>query len=523
MSKPKPLRFGALIRVSTEKQADRGESLRTQTKQIDEAVERWGGTIKRTYSGQEHATPDYERRLLDQLLADAETHPRPFDAIIVADESRWSRDNERSKAGLRTLRENGIRFFTSTMEHDLHNPAVRLWLGMSAEIGEYQASVQKEKSAINRINRAKRGLPTCGKLPFGRTYDRETGKWAVDEEKQAMIDDVARRYLAGEPLPRLAEEYGVNHSNLHKVLTSRCGAVWTQTFCIEGLKINETIDVPVPRLLPDETIAAIRRKAEANRTYQHGRPKYPYLLAGYVFCSHCRYSMFGQTNHHRLQYYRHAHTSRARTCGLHPRPWVRCDELDDAVIRHLFELFGNPRAMQRAIENATPNLHKLNELRRRSDRLLEQIEKINRGRDRILKLISNELVTEEQAQSQLQEMNLREATLRDEAQQINAQLGRQPTPDAIKDLAENATEIFRKRVDARPWAASRDWDGMTWDDKRALIQTVFDGTTPDGRPCGVYIDPINGQVDHRRKRWAFELIGHPMVDGEWCVTQYTCH
>ena len=58
------LRFAPLIRVSTEKQEQKGESLRTQKTQIEQAVEYLNGKIPKRcwkYSGQEHATPNQER------------------------------------------------------------------------------------------------------------------------------------------------------------------------------------------------------------------------------------------------------------------------------------------------------------------------------------------------------------------------------------------------------------------------------------------------------------------------------
>ena len=135
------------------------------------------------------------------LLADAEKKRKQFDAVMVFDASRWSRDNEKSKAGLRILRENGIRFFTLTQEFNLTQPTSILFLGMSAEIGEFQARQQKQKSVLSCIERAKRlGAPTSGRRPFGRTWDKEAQKWGVDEKKKAMIEDVAKRYLAGHSL-----------------------------------------------------------------------------------------------------------------------------------------------------------------------------------------------------------------------------------------------------------------------------------------------------------------------------------
>ena len=68
----KILRFAPIIRVSTETQAKKGESLRTQKKHIIRFVDQLGGVIPEhcwKYRGQEHATPDQERKKLDQLLA----------------------------------------------------------------------------------------------------------------------------------------------------------------------------------------------------------------------------------------------------------------------------------------------------------------------------------------------------------------------------------------------------------------------------------------------------------------------
>jgi len=61
------LRFAPLIRVSTEDQEKKGESLRTQKGQIKQYVKSLKGIIPDNcwiYSGQEHATPDQERAKL---------------------------------------------------------------------------------------------------------------------------------------------------------------------------------------------------------------------------------------------------------------------------------------------------------------------------------------------------------------------------------------------------------------------------------------------------------------------------
>ena len=280
-----PLRFAALVRVSTDRQEKQGESLRTQRSQIETAVMELGATVTRWYAGQEHATAGWEREQRDRMLVEAEKDRRPFDAVIVAHEDRWSRDNTRSEADLVRLKEAGVRFFVLEDEKDLADPTTRLYLSISAAVGAYHARNQTKKAFENRIERAKRGIPTCGKLPFARTFDKETGTWIVDEKKQAMIRDIAERYLAGESLWALATEYGQNHSNITRCLRERCRTNFTVTFRSKELAIDETIPIKVPRLLPESLIRAVCQRMDAKRTYLHGTPKNEYLLCGRVFCA----------------------------------------------------------------------------------------------------------------------------------------------------------------------------------------------------------------------------------------------
>jgi len=93
------IRFSPLIRVSTETQVRQEESLQTQKKQIEQAVKSLNAKVSTwAYCGQEHATPTQERKKLDKILVDASKDL--FDAVIVADTSRWSKDNLKSSYGL---------------------------------------------------------------------------------------------------------------------------------------------------------------------------------------------------------------------------------------------------------------------------------------------------------------------------------------------------------------------------------------------------------------------------------------
>jgi DNA invertase Pin-like site-specific DNA recombinase len=345
------IRFGALVRVSTEKQEVKGESLRTQRNSIERSVTHLGGTIVERYGGQEHATPGWEKSEVDKLLVDAAR--KKFDAIMVAYADRWSRDNAKSKEGLEVLRRHGIKFYVGATEYNLFDPQVRLILGMQAEIGEFVACQQKQKSLESRIERARRGVPSVGGLPFGRHYDRKTGQWSVDASKQAIIVDIASRYLRGEPLPKLAAEYGMSRVTVFETLRKALGDCWTLRFQSKALNIDETVVLQVPRLLDDSTIKAVHQRMQANRSHLRGHPKHVYLLGGRVFCGACGYTMRGQVCNGGWVYYRHSEEG-AKHCPLRPLPMVPARRLEADVVGELFNMFGNPVEIADAIKAAVP-------------------------------------------------------------------------------------------------------------------------------------------------------------------------
>jgi len=498
------LHFAALIRVSTEQQEKTGESLRTQKTEIENAVKQLNGDIVSWYGGQEHATPGFGKKEIDRLLSDAQKKAKLFDAVIVTNADRWSRDNQKSTEGLAVFREQEIKFFIGTSEQDLFSPDHCLILGMFAEFGQFFASNQKRKSLLSRIHRAKRGLLTCGKRPYGRIFDKENG-WSIDKEKQDIIQMIAKRYLAGEKLSALAEEFNMNHSNLHKILTKRCGNMWEQEFRDDGLKIHEKTTVTIPPLLPDNIIAAILKKAEANKTYHHGQKKYSYLLSRMIFCKHCGYTMFGQRNNNGHQYYRHAHTKRIKKCNQ-SKGWIRADELEGLVMLYLFDCFGNPLAVQKAIEQAMPNLEKIQESQNRLERIETELEKIEKGREKIIRFIAKGVITENQAEKQLEALKQNENNLQLEQGRLCDSLENKPSSKAIKEMSKKFSTQFRShhlRINTIKWAAKEvaSLNKMTYEDKRALVEMVFSGKTAEGKRMGVYIE-------WNKQGWKFDIHGH---------------
>jgi DNA invertase Pin-like site-specific DNA recombinase len=503
------LRFAALIRVSTERQEQQGESLRTQRHGIERDVASLGGTIATWYGGQEHATSQWEHKEVDRLVADAKQGL--FDCIIVSYADRWSRDNKSSKAGLEVFRAHGIKFYVGAQQMDLFDPNASFVLGLHAEVGEYIALQQSKKSLESRIARARRGHPTCGKLPWGRRFNRETEQWEVIPERQRLIQDLAQRYLAGESLEGLAKLHGMCLKTLWTTLMQRSGAIWIQEFRCERLAIHEEVPTTIPELLPPETIRDLHAQARANKTYLHGNIKNQYLLSRMIFCAGCGKAMCGHGRDRRTgspRVYRHGFAKRQASPCPCPCKMVDADSLERSVLVELFRLFGNPAAVQRAVEAATPDRAKVDGYRHRLSLVGKELEDLGTSRDRVIRFISKGSITEEQADKQLGELKDREALLQKELHRLNQELAHTPTAEEVCDAAERVSKAFNK---ARQWAMKQtinsDFDGMTWDDKKSLFQMVFSGTTPDGRRMGVYVEPSGESGSLALRRHPYRILG----------------
>lgn len=509
------MRFASLIRVSTEKQKQRGESLNIQRASNERNVAYLGGHIVAAYGGQEHATPGWEKAEVNRLISDS--GKGLFDAVIVAYADRWSRDNVESDQGLDTFKRNGVRFYVGATEYQLANAQHRLFLRMAAAIGQFQAEEQLRKSLDSKIKRANDGLPVCGKLPFGRTFDRQAGKWGVDPAKQALIQAIAKRYLAGESLPALALEHGLSVSNLTKTLFKLCGPEWVQEFDCEDLNIHARVITVVPPLLDAATIQAVRERADGNKHWFRRRRVNRHTLAGFVRCGACGYSMYGKVHTNGLPYYTHLHNDRLVKSGMSTCTYasmrIRGDTLDGCVLTELFDLFGNPAAVERAVRAATPDAGEVDELRARHQRLTAEIAKVDQGRGRVVDAIADGALTKDQAKGKLAQLAEREGQLRAELAAVDVKLQGTPTPEEVKAAGAWVAGQFRRYTDAYQVAQTRlanhDVTRMTYDDQRALMETVFGGTLPDGRRMGVYV-----HWQEKRKRctpWEYRLLGR-LVD-----------
>lgn len=486
------LRFAPLIRVSTEQQERQGESLNTQRTYIIKYVESLHGVIPEncwSYCGQEHATEGYERQRLDKLLDDS--GKGIFDAVIVTDASRWSRENLRCEIGLNLLADNGIRFFVGTMEYDLYNADHRFMLTMSTAMNQLQASKSSINSIINRIEKAKRGCNAAGRLPYGRTFDKKAEKWGIDPVKKALIEEAAKRYLKGEHLKDIATTLHMDQTTLWDILTNKSGPTRTQRFRYKN--IDETVTTTIPALLDEKTIKEVKERSYINTT-NRGNVKNKYLLSGFIYCAKCGLKLMAYTNINDVQYYKHKRTRPG--IGRCFKKFVSLPEIETAVLLSLIKTFGDPDLIEKAIRDASPDMEKRVALEKEQAEIESELKIIVTEKKNLIRNVAKGKLSDDDIDPEMSEIRGKEGSFKGRLSIIEAELSSTPDPEHVKRLSKWAGKIIADITKDNPkliFKRSFEW-------KRKLIERAFNGVDASGKHLGVYITYAEG-------KFTFEIKG----------------
>lgn len=491
--------FAPLIRVSTERQKKRGESLLTQRAQLELAIEKLGGKIFKWYSGQEHATPEQERKILGDLISDAKE--KKFNAVIICDLSRWSRDNKRSKEDLETLKKNRIKFYVGSKEIDLYNPEQSFMIGIGVEVNEYFAREQAYKSIINRIERAKKGFPACGKRPYGRIFDKEKMTWDVDQLKKRKLEEIVKVYLEENiNFLELGRRFGMNGSNLDKLLTKRSGDTWEQRFRSKAHNIDETVSTKVPRLLEEEVIQKFKNKAHSRKSHNHGMYKYEYLFNRIIFDAETGLSLTGTPNAKGQRYYKPYQGSNAH------RYMINADILEKAVTNEFFEVLGTTQSLQEAVFDGNPVGKIAEELKEKEIKIQNELRSIDKKIENATKAIIDFVGEEFEVFSQKMkpEIKLLEQKKKDfefQRQVIHNQISTLPTDSEIKMIKKWSGLLARQKESY--FSSGLAFENLSFLEKKKVILHFFGGKDETRKKFGIYVKFLGGNP----RKYSFKAYG----------------
>jgi site-specific DNA recombinase len=476
------LRAVGYCRTSGEGQRD-NTSIPTQRKCIEDFCDRNGWKFVTHYvdeskSGAKIAGRDsFQRMIKDAAL-------EKFDVIVPFDVSRFARDGVDILGNAKFLKENfGVHLVDTKGSFDSRPGGNILLNYVNAGASEYERIKIMERMIGGRIQRARQGLPWSGKQPFGRTFDRKTGKWSINERGHRMRQ-LLERYANGEGLAKLIREFP-EFTNARIVLAfankSQLSGTYVKEFNIPELNIRGLkIPIPsIPAVISEKLMARVQARMDHRRTWnqEHRRS---YVLTGFVRCGHCGKPLTGNTTGGRI-YYRHC-IYRAQSCVFHS---MREKDLVQPVLDYLFRFFTDLPTLDEAVRRALPKDDERNEVQQERDRLKTNLTKIENKISRLIDAIAagadvGMLIGK---QSELKAEH-EEAAERLKA--VEAQLLLMPDRELLQhQIAAIQLQLLEK-------VQGRDWRKMPEDELRRFLIFLF-GENPGKTGHGIHVKWLDGR------------------------------
>jgi site-specific DNA recombinase len=475
------------VRVSTTSQAEKGESLKTQQIAIKDFCNKEGIDLLEIYrdegipGGTVKGRPAL-LRLLDEMNG--------VDSIIVHRLSRLGRSARELLNNVHRLNKAGLQVFFIKENIDQSSPYGEMIFTMMAAFAEMEREITREASHENKINRCRAGIPATGNFPFGRKYDRKTNEWYFDPpDIKEIFQDIVDRYLQGESLKYIAstipKKYKLGYSNILRVIRNSAGDTWEINF--KGL--DEPIIYEIPPLLDQETIDKVKDRLKFNRMNTRQDAKEEYVLGGFIRCNECKKVMTGQVQRYketRYKYYVHP-GSRYEKCKALSS--IKAVKIQNAVFQAIMENFYDETAFKQAIQNNLPDPQKREKLATEIKEIKKNLSSIARKQDTLLEALINETMSPELIKKKDRELTAQKERLERELQIKESRLEKTPTTDEMQQDGEMIRAWLKEF-----FSSQEHFNKMTFDQKRNLLDALFNGEDDQGTPYGVYLERISKGV-----------------------------
>lgn len=470
------------IRVSTTLQAEKGESLEIQSEKIKQLAKFHSYKFTKIYADEGvSGSTVKDRPGLQQCFEDVQNEK--FDVLIVFSLSRFGRNARELLDNHNFLKELGIELLIVKENVDSSTTSGKLMLGLLSVLAEWEKDIIAERMLGGKIHKARKGIPTSGSYPIGRTFDKETQKWSLDTTVAQVLQWAASEYLNGQSLKELAEEvtskhnYPITYDNLRRTLKEKCGDKWTVNF--QG----EEVTYEIPRILPDDIIKRVHDRLSFNANNNRKDVKDKYELSGFLFCEKCKRALVGQTQHGKFVYYRHSNRIDDTKCVPRPFNNINSKKIEEAVFQTIFENIVDVPSFEAAITESLPDEKTINKLKAEITKDKKTVKRISLELEQLVDLVLKGTLQHETIKKKETDLIMRRDTLQETLHGNQGLLKNMPDVTEVKKQAES----IRRNL-LMHYSGEQRLSKMSFEEKRRLLHWLFDGHDPSGDRYGIYIN-----------------------------------
>lgn len=311
------------------------QSIEGQVRVCTEFCAQRGLTVIDSYCDRHISGRTDERPEFQRLIADAKK--KKFEAVVVYKTDRFARNKYDSAIYKRQLRQCGIQIFYAA-EAIPDGPEGIILESLMEGLAEYYSAELAQKIKRGMHESALKCQSTGHGRPLGYKVD-ENKKFQIDPESSQIVQTIFSMFIKGESNEAICEHLNsrglrtargtlFNKSSINRIIKNRkyLGEYRYDDIVIEG---------GLPAIITPEEFCMAQAEMERRRTRKAPKsPKAEYLLAGRLFCGHCKRPMqgvsgTGKNGNKWYYYYCGNNRGKNRTCD---KKQIPRDKLEKLVI-----------------------------------------------------------------------------------------------------------------------------------------------------------------------------------------------
>ena len=363
------IRCGLYIRVSTDMQKERGESLEVQLKRLNAYVdskENWA--VVETYKDAGISAKNINRPEFSRLMSDIEQGK--LDAVLCTKLDRFFRNTKDFLDTTEYFEKKNILFICLDADIDTSTSGGRAFSTMRAVFSQLEREMTADRVRDVMYSRAERGIYNGGIAPFG--YTALNKKLVINIEEAELVKEIYRLYLENrsfyfvtlklnEEGKRTRKDELWSPNSIRRILTSPTyygELVYNKrsnTFrgelkrnpkekYIKGIGTHKPL---VTKEMFDKVQEIVKQQAG---TIPFNRSKY--LLTGIVYCELCGSRMHGHMSRKNHNYYMccgHAQKGNTKCTGNN----IRVDNLEGMIVDNLKRLSVDKNRLKEALKDTS--------------------------------------------------------------------------------------------------------------------------------------------------------------------------
>ncbi|RUS43587.1 recombinase family protein [Cohnella sp. AR92] len=476
------MRVAAYIRVSTDEQADKGNSLHEQRERLAAYCIAMGWGRPTFFVDDGYSAKDMRRPAAQEMIT--HVHNNEFDIVLTSKLDRMSRNLLDMLQLVNLLNDHDCNFVSASEGFDTSTAVGRMVLQLLAAFAEFERERISERVKDNMLSLARNTDKALSRPSYGFTVLE--GKYSIDSKELIVVETMASAFEQGHGYRMVAkilndcgyltrkgkpwDQINVKRVILNPMLsgTAIFNARKNKNGKIVARDKNEWIikEDNHPAILSKERHQKIIELLNSRKPAKKHADSETYLLTGLIKCGHCGRNMKGNTARVRRKnasydYFRYvcASYTLGYGCKYHA---IHRDDLESEIINHI-QTMANKSDKELTLSFSQPTII-VNEI----GELKAQLQKIEKRIQKNIDAYSDDLITAS---------DLKIATERAERERLEIS-------KKLQKLADRKQDVSGLKESARKL-----WGDITGDDrvkaKSAIRQLISEITLLNGSDVSI--------------------------------------